>query len=56
MLFRLKKFVYIFNDGFLTFNRLGKGKVYYSHIDFGKDNLFKVVEGKVAFFKKQVIL
>lgn len=30
----------IFNDGFLTFNRLGKGKLYYSHIDFGEDNLW----------------
>jgi len=28
----------------------------YSIHYFGKDNLFKVVEGKVAFFKKQVIL
>tara|TARA_B110000858_G_C17709823_1_gene429991 strand:+ start:43 stop:915 length:873 start_codon:yes stop_codon:yes gene_type:complete len=30
----------IIDNGFLTFNRLGNGKVYYSHIDFGKDDLW----------------
>lgn len=29
-----------FDNGHLTFQRLGKGKVYFTHIDFGNDNIW----------------
>ena len=29
-----------FNNGFLEFNKLGRGKIFYTHIDFGNKNIW----------------